>query len=105
MTDKELLDFEKALSKAEKLALQYVDTEDGGTCNFDTPIVRLKATKRQIAELDWELVKIETYPYKGWYFVGIPLSGQGNRRTRMAEAAAQSLCASGYEAKVYYQMD
>lgn len=105
MTKKQLSDLEQALSKAEKSALQYIDTEDGGTCNFDTPIVRLKTTKKQMAELDWQFVKIECHPYKGWYFVGIPLSGQGNRRTRMAEAAAQSLCASGYEAKVYYQMD
>lgn len=30
---------------------------------------------------------------------------KGNRRTRMAEAMAKSLCDDGYAAGMYYQMD
>lgn len=105
MTEQELLDFERALSKAEQAAQKYNDTEDGGSCNFDTPIVRLNATRKQLASLDWVVEEIGNHLHKGWYFVGIKLSGQGNRRTRMAEAAAKSLKESGYEASVFYMVD
>lgn len=43
--------------------------------------------------------------WSGSYMVDIPLQGQGNRRTRMAEAACKALRNSGYEAYMYYQCD
>lgn len=43
--------------------------------------------------------------WRGYYMVDIPLSGQGNRRTRMAEAACNSLRAAGYNATMFYQCD
>lgn len=105
MTTKELDALEYALAKANWAAKVFVNSEDGGTCNFDTPMINIKATKKQISQLDYKLNKCTWGLWKGWYFVEIPLSGQGNRRTRMAEAIARSLKNSGYETGVYYQVD
>lgn len=107
MNTKELDALEAAICKAEAAAQKYADTEDGGTCNFDTPIIKVKATERQLAQMDWQVFKVgKRQPDGGtWYQILINLSGQGNRRTRMAEAAAKSLQESGYNASVYYEVD
>lgn len=105
MTRKELDALEYALAKANQAAKLFANSEDGGTCNFDTPIINIKATQKQVASLDFELSKCTWGLYKGWWFVDLPLYGQGNRRTRMAEAIAKSLNESGFNARVYYQVD
>lgn len=107
MTTKEIDALEMAIAKAEKEAQKYANTEDGGTCNFDTPMVKVKATERQLAQMDWRCSKVgKRQPDGGtWFEVWINLDGQGNRRTRMAEAAAKSLQQSGYNASVFYSMD
>ena len=97
---------ESAICNAKNAAREYENIEDGGTCNFDSPIIHLeKADKKQLAMMDFEVSPIGGRGWKDWYFVNIPLSGQGARRTKMAEAAAESLKADGYDAMVYYQMD
>lgn len=107
MTTTEIDALEMAISIAEKEAQKYADSEDGGTCNFDTPMFKVKATKRQLAQMDWQVMQIgKRQPDGGaWFTVFINLDGQGNRRTRMAEAAAESLKKSGYDASVMYEMD
>lgn len=35
----------KALKRAKKEAMKYIDSEDGGTCNFDSATVRLYGWK------------------------------------------------------------
>lgn len=40
-----------------------------------------------------------------YYIFSIPFGGQGNARTRQAEAMAQVMKAAGYDASVYYQID
>ncbi len=107
MTKKEIDKLEMAIMKAEMEAQKYADTEDGGTCNFDTPMVKVKATEKQLAQMEWRVFKEgERQPDGGtWFQILIRLSGQGNRRTRMAEAAAKSLQESGYNSSVYYAMD
>jgi len=107
MTAKEIEALEMAILKAEKAARKYADTEDGGTCNFDAPAVKLKATERQLSGMEWPMMKWgKRQPDGGtWFVILINLSGQGNRRTRMAEAAAKSLQESGYDATVYYEVD
>lgn len=57
MTAKEIDALEAAISKAQAEAYKYIDTEDNGPCNFDTPAVRLKATARQLAGMDWAVCK------------------------------------------------
>lgn len=105
MTAKEFDNFERALVKAVNASRQFEDSEDGGTCNFDTPVIRIKATAKQMYSLDWHAEKIGGRTWRGYWFLFVPLAGQANRRTRMAEAVAQSLAADGYDACVYYQVD
>lgn len=86
------------------------NTEDDGTCNFDSPVLHLDR---------WNADKIEQaakeaggYATKwtsgrmvmGWVF-SPNSSGQGNRRTRRAEAISAAMKARGYSAGMYYQMD
>lgn len=98
---------EAAICKAEQYAQKYANTEDGGTCNFDAPAVKLKATERQLACMDWQVMKWGKRCEDGrtWFVLWLNLDGQGNRRTRMAEAVAESLKASGYDVTIYQQMD
>ena len=105
-TKAQLVAFNEALQRANKAAQRYADTEDGGTCNFDTCVINLKIYKKFRDLTEYPLRK--TYGgrvWQGWWFVDITLCGQGNRRTRMAEAACGSLRADGYDAQVYYQCD
>lgn len=107
MTSKEVDALEMAICRAEKYAQKYADTEDGGTCNFDSPMVRIKATERQLASMNWRVWKWSKRHADGttWFVISMNLSGQGNRRSRMAEAAAESLKADGYETSIYSSMD
>lgn len=90
---------------------EYLEqTEDGGTCNFDAPVLHLdrwNAKKiKQAAEeagsgaFRWTCGKF----MMGWVFA-TKSSGQANRRTRRAEAISEALKAKGYDASVYYAMD
>lgn len=104
-TLKQLAALEAAVKTASEAALQYSNTEDGGTCNFDTCYIRISIPKRLRD-------KSQLHFRQGWglyrdcWSIGeLPTHGQGNMRTRMAEAAAKSLCAAGYKATVRYEMD
>lgn len=90
---------------------EYIETtEDGGTCNFDAPVLHLDR---------WNAAKIEqaaeeagggafkwTWSGKlmGWVF-DTNSSGQANRRSRRAEAISAAMKKKGYSASVYYAMD
>ena len=103
MTKEEVRLLSIALKKAQEESMKFADSEDGGSCNFDTPVLFLKATRKQLQGLP--LTKIDYGSWKGGWFVEIPIYGMGNRRTRMAEAIAKSLNESGFNAGVYYQLD
>jgi hypothetical protein len=100
-----------ALKKARDAAQLYANTEDGGTCNFDSPAIDYRAMHMSKAKTE-EAIKAaglrsfewNSYGGKRLVICGIG-AGQGNRRTRMAEAAYESLKADGMEACMYYQMD
>ena len=85
------------------------ETEDGGTCNFDSVILKIKIpaelAPQTWVQLDKMLVRDYGRMWRGCYMVDIPLSGQANRRTRMAEAACKELNNAGYNAFLYYQCD
>lgn len=102
------LDLNKLMNdilNANNAAFMYSEVEDGGSCNFDTPIVKIKLSRKEKESMKDLLIPVDERGYRGWYFVDITLMGQGNRRTTMAEAAAKYLQAEGYEASVYYQLD
>lgn len=87
----------------------FDDTEDGGSCNFDSVTLKISIPAKLAAQT-W--VKLEKMLARDWggfwrghYMVAIPLSGQGNRRTRMAEAARDALKSAGYNAVMFYQCD
>lgn len=81
-------------------------TEDGGTCNFDSPILNLPQwTERKLMRAAEE-AGCRLWRWSGSLWVlSFRTSGQGNRRTRRAEAIARKLEELGYHTNVYYQMD
>lgn len=105
-TKAQLAALEAAVNAAADKARELCDTEDGGTCNFDTCVLNIKIPKKLREATSLHLDKCTWGYYRGCYFVqDIPHNGCGNRRTRQAEAAEQSLRADGYDAHVYYEMD
>lgn len=108
-TKEELNDLNQALLNAVNAAAMLDDTEDGGTCNLDSVALKIIIPAKLVAatwvKLEKMLVSDWGRLWKGYYMVYIPLSGQGNRRTRMAEAACNSLRSAGYNVTMFYQCD
>lgn len=105
---KKVIDLIDALEKAKESALKHKDDEDGGTCNFDTPTLRLEGwteplVKRACRVVDLDCQKWEKH-YMNYHIYGA-CNGQANRHTNMAEAFTDSMRSSGYEADVWYAMD
>ena len=85
-------------------------TEDGGTCNFDSPVLELPRWNADKVEQAANEAGSSAFKWTagstvlGWVF-NPNSGGQGNRRTRRAEAISKALAAKGYSAGMYYQMD
>lgn len=87
--------------------------EDGGSCNFDAPAVLLKCSRRKWETFNELLDESIGYYWRKecdqrgyhWYVLNVRTYGQGELRTRMAEAATQFLNGAGYTARTYYQVD
>src|SRR6516162_9819531 len=82
---------------------------DYGSCNFDTPVLKLKNVREQTVVNCALEAGVHVYA-RNWlgsryFFVDVPLRGQGVRRTLMAEAATKRLKELGYKAYTYYQLD
>lgn len=92
-------------------AAEFAQTEDGGTCNFDSPILFCEdmGYSEQKALAAIKEIGLDTYPlsgiWRGCIVIDGRTKGQGNCRTAMAEAFAASLKESGIKCGVYYQMD
>ena len=101
----------EALIKAVKEGEKFIHEEDGGTCNFDSPKIYLPRWRQTEVEAACEKAGLRCFDHKfygpkAYVICGGPLSsGQGNRRTSVAEAMYKSLKADGYDAHMYYQMD
>lgn len=100
-----------ALEQAKEAAQKYATSEDGGTCNFDSPAIdyRKMHMSKAGAQKAIEDAGLRSFEWKSWGGIRLVIcgigKGQGNRNTRMAEAAEKSLKASGIEVYMYYQMD
>lgn len=106
-----------ALKKArEKATAAGLLSDDGGTYNFDSPVLYMpKGTRETTMDkiglcAGVSFMKWESRPFAGadrsaWLIFGDFMSGQGNRRSRSTEAFAASLKADGFESDTYYQMD
>ena len=101
------------IAKAEVYKLR--DTEDDGTCNFDSPAINLDKmkeiyglTKKSVEEAI-QSAGLRCFEWTAWkehYLIISGLTrGQANCRTVMAERAEQVLRAAGYPTAMYYQMD
>lgn len=106
------IDYEKltrdlALAKNATFVTILDNTEDGGTCNFDAPVLFVKNAR--IKELEKAAanagVRISKWGDGYYHIYGNFLCGQGDLRTRCAEAFAKSLKNSGWDTSVYYAMD
>ena len=106
-----------ALRRAAIAATKHIMDDDGGTCNFDSPVlywhesgIRKQDAERAIAEVGLHCHEWYVRSGRGERKLG-PLVicgfqfGQGNRHTAMAEAFEESLKAEGYMTGMYYQMD
>lgn len=100
--------FKEALLKAKKAALRARTDDDGGTCNFDSPVVLYRAMHYSIKKASEVIESVGLASWQwcpGSLVISGACSGQANCRTRMAEAFQKSLAESGVESGVYYQMD
>ena len=96
----------KALEIAKQKAMAYANYDDGGTCNFDSPLIQLKGTSSKTLEKWFSEYGVYQLYQGGWYIIGCRvLCGQGYRRTKMAEEFAETLKQLGYTCYVHYVMD
>jgi len=102
-------DLKAALEIAREVAAK---TEDGGTCNFDAPVLLLPTTgkgcrtAKRVAKETIEAAGLDSFEWrKNALVIQIHCGGQGASRTRSAEAFERELRARGYETTMYYQMD
>lgn len=95
---------------AENAKSLYGKIEDGGTCNLDMPILyswkgfRNSPLVEAVEAKGYRLTVSKRYG-GSIIFIGGTTSGQGDRRTKMAEYVAKTLKDAGYDAGVYYQID
>lgn len=99
----------ESLKAAVEAAKAVAGGEDGGTCNFDAPMIPATKWNQKLIELSAKEAGIRVFDTRicrhKYYIFSIPFGGQGNARTRQAEAMAQVMKAAGYDASVYYQID
>lgn len=97
------------LKKAMEYAKHFDEGEDGGTCNFDSPAIRLphwieSKVKQAAEEAGSSAFKWDLYGNPRYVFAP-PTKAQGNRRCRVTEAMCQALSNMGYDVLEYSQMD
>jgi hypothetical protein len=84
--------------------------EDGGTCNFDSAYLRVPGMRKAQAETIMAAfprykVVLQDYQWHGRILMLLHNRGQGNRRTRMADAAYRAFQQAGLPCGQYLQMD
>lgn len=102
-----------AIMAAKIAAEAHRNDDDGGTCNFDTALLRkpdgiTKAEFTAIIEGNGLRANYDNYRNsfgKGYYHITGYQAGQGDRRTNMAEAFSSALKTAGFDSMVWYQMD
>ena len=97
----------RVLRRAAVASMAHVDDEDGGTCNFDSPVLDYASSgiAKEAAKKAVKAAGLSCYDWENMLVITGCFSGQGNRRTKMAEAFSASLKNSGLAATMYYQMD
>lgn len=97
------------LIAARDFAAMFADENDGGTCNFDSAVIALPYWSVSKVKEAFEKAGLRASACRSfgnsYYLIGGCYSGQGNRRTTMAEAVYEYLKKLGYQVSMYYQMD
>ena len=107
MNEMKILRLKSALLIAKYEADRYSEIEDGGTSNFDTPVLKLPSEWTQQSldaafmntGLGYSRIAKETFEIFG------AVEGQGYRRTAMAKAFRDAMENLGYVAYVHYIID
>lgn len=100
-TKTDLSDFNYALNKAYQVACDFVQCEDGGACNYDTCIIKVKIAVRLRELTSFRLLKLHDSNYDGYWMIDFPVSGNGDKRRKMVEVASNFLRRYGYASDVY----
>ena len=105
-----ILIYAEAIKKAAEACKAADTNDDGGTCNLDSVVIDFKGWRETAIEELSRLTGIRIgYKLSGIWnntrFVSFPANGQGNNRTRMVQAAYNSLKNDGLPAFMYYAMD
>lgn len=100
-------DLKKALKAG--IDAEHDNPEDGGSCNFDSASISLyrwneKLVERAAEEAGTKCFKWNLYGNARYVF-NPKTHGQGNARSRNAEAMTKALKVMGYDAMDYSQMD
>ena len=99
----------EALREAVEAARPFGDTEDGGTCNFDSLALYLAHYNEAQTLEAIKAAGVRGFKSSLWrnkvYIIGVPCPRQGNARTRQAEKMRDVMRERGYAAGVHYQMD
>lgn len=82
-------------------------SDDGGACNFDSPVIALPRWSRKLIEQAAKEAGCGCFAVRPglWDFSPRCIQGQANKRTAAAEAMAEALKDKGYDAAVWYQLD
>jgi hypothetical protein len=98
-----------AVNAANLKALEFQNNEDGGSCNFDSVVIKLEGwTRADIQKLTTLKIigdKLSGRYWKGYRWLNTTIYGQGNKRTKMAETACNHLKECEYNVSMYYEMD
>lgn len=91
-------------------ATAYLEqTEDGGTCNFDSPALKLPRWNSKKIEQAAEEAGCGAWKWDLWgnsrWVISFRSSGQANRRSRRADALVKALSGMGYDCTEYCAMD
>ena len=88
----------------------YSQHGDGGTCNFDSPVIYLPRWKKELVEQAAKEAgahcwKLEYGFWKGCFLISPKTHSQGYPRTKNAEAMSSHFTSVGYMGGVDYQTD
>ena len=105
--DYDKLTTDLATAKTATIRAIIGDNDDGGTCNFDTPVLLVKGARLDKLEKAAAKagVRISKWDSGYYHIYGDFLRGIGNMRTKCAETFAKSLKDNGWDTFVYYAMD
>lgn len=101
--------------RAAAAAIAADPVDDGGTCNTDTPAFRIERVRANVIEAAAAKAGVRVHGFswfggRRWFWLYVPMYGQGERRSTMMQAAQRVLDAAegaipGFHACGYYQMD